>query len=692
MIKRFVQTRGWWSAAIFLSVCLEACSLPRQQLAASPAQSNYPVIVHRIDATGSREAGYGGQGIRVGVISTGISNYDNLKHAGILPSGLVVLGSKKKSKRDEGDRLLQVVHQIAPRAKLAFCLGIKPKAPIVGGHYKLEITSCVKKLINNFHANIITWDFNRRTTKFTLSKVAIKLQKIHRKHTDVLFFSSDSNYAGNLYRGKWTPMKWNLDGKPVLAQNFGTTTGSASSPYNVFRINKGFAYLVIRGHVRVVGTTSYCAKLPVRLVLMDRHNHVIANARPSTTNSSDCGRILLRVNAKGSYSGWTVYPKLKRETTYRLALLASSSIKQNNFRVRLQGLAYSPSKNASWGASFDIFLWRYATTGIAGGFEGSAEGSGVYSIVPLNPHTAFHGRYARQLNAAAGPACYLPTKGKNKGLLCFHQPMLSAPNLTMVAWPTNNKEGYYFASFPGGSAAAPVAAGAAALLLSAGVPAQQVPKLFERTAIKQPRQHGWNPFYGYGQIDIDAAARAAQVLPKHGIIRYDPKLPATASAKSALPAENGSGVAQVPKRLMQAAQSGSSMAMWQLGNSFVQIKSYRKRDWSAALVWWQRAARRKYPFAFCSLGNEYAYIKLKYWLWDQVVPRPYRPRLALALLQACTLLGGGTQQSQALMERLRSRLSLGEIAEVQAFAVHLMRNPAKYLPSLNYEYVPSSPQ
>jgi hypothetical protein len=634
-----------------------------------------------------RKAGYEGQGVRVGVISNGVSNYSNLRRAGILPPGLVVLDAKM-ARGDEGDWLLQVVHYIAPRAKLAFC---------PANEYEVaKVAACVKKLINDFHANLIASDVGRPTTDFTYSNVASELGKIHHNHPDVLLFSASKNYAGNFYRGKWTPVKWSLNGKRLLAQDFGKTTGRASSPYNVFRIEKGYTGLQIRGYVQAMKATSSCSKLPVRLVLMNPQNHVIASARPDDGKEGKCGQIRLYLVAKGRYSNTTTFPALEKEMVYHLALFGPRSIKRKNFRIRLQGLAYSRLKKAPSEVWLDVFWWRYATTGTAGGLAGPADETGDFAIAPLNPYTEFHGRYSRELLAGGGPACYLPNERSNRGsvsLSCYHQPMLAAPDLTGVAMPADNKKGYHFIPFLGSSAAAPVAAGAAALLLSAGVPAQRIPKLFERTAVRLGNQHGWNPLYGYGQLDVDAAARAARVLPKHDKVKSNPERPiATAAGTGAPPAESSYSPAQPPERLMQAAQSGSPKAMWELGNEFEQGKRYHKSAWGAALVWWQRAAKRKYPFAFCSLGNGYAYKKNKYWARGWAFPLPYRPRLALALLQTCARLGGGTSHSQVLIKQLRTHLSAQEVAESKVFTDKLMKNPAKYLPSLKYEYVPPSPK
>lgn len=663
------------AAAFSVFACVAACShFMRSEL---PSRFTYPGIVRWISAAGLRSAGYAGQGVRVGVISEGTTNYSKLQRAGILPPSVVMFNEKKKAKSDEADWMLQVIHQIAPQAKLASC------------YYKrLGLVGCATLLIQTFHADVIVTDLVHRTTSFRYPPAARALDAIHKAHPNVLIFAADGNGAGNFYRGRWNPVPWTLNGEKVLAQDFGASTQQPSRPYNVIRIRKGSFDLRISGHIHVAKASSACPHLQVRLVLLDQHNRVIAGTKVRQRGRG-CGKLYLRVVARK-------HPALDKNTVYRVALVAPLTLKRVNFQIRLHGSA-TINEKPIYGANFygpEFFRWRYAASGTAGATVGPVGKTGVLSIAALNPYTAFRGRYERNNSAGAGPGCYLPSPGQHAGrgkLLCYRQPLLAAPDCTWVAYPAHNAQGYRYVPFIGASAASPAVGGAAALLLSAGVAARRIPLLLESTAVKQPHQRGWSPFYGYGEINVDAAARAAGVLSRLGRRGVAP-MPVSYNGARARTTVTGKYVADTHEkamnRLAESAEAGSLAAMWKLGVSLKDGKYYLKYDLWAALVWWQRAARRGYPAAFCSLGAAYANAGLLSSKTAQP-PIPYRPRLALALLDTCTRLGGASNKTPEAIEKLRANLTAHEIASAETLAQHLAHDPRQYLPSLDYEYIPN---
>lgn len=73
-----------------------------------------------------RAKGFDGQGVRVGVISNGTNNYPALRQANILPGNVQIYG-KPTAQGDEGDWMMQIVHNIAPAARLGFCAGVHRK-------------------------------------------------------------------------------------------------------------------------------------------------------------------------------------------------------------------------------------------------------------------------------------------------------------------------------------------------------------------------------------------------------------------------------------------------------------------------------------------------------------------------------------------------------------------------------------
>jgi hypothetical protein len=84
-----------------------------------------------------RTAGFTGQNVRVGVISTGVEFLPSYQKAGVLPQTLYV-SQNTAGHLDEGSWMLELVHQHAPDAALGFCDGLD-----------LDFTGCIEDLVNN---------------------------------------------------------------------------------------------------------------------------------------------------------------------------------------------------------------------------------------------------------------------------------------------------------------------------------------------------------------------------------------------------------------------------------------------------------------------------------------------------------------------------------------------------------------
>jgi len=93
-----------------------------------------------------RGLGLDGTGIRVGVISDGVDSMAAAQGTGDLPGTVTIqtyLGSG-----DEGTAMLEIIHDLAPGAELAFC----------GPSTSVEMVQCVNDLANVFAADIIVDD------------------------------------------------------------------------------------------------------------------------------------------------------------------------------------------------------------------------------------------------------------------------------------------------------------------------------------------------------------------------------------------------------------------------------------------------------------------------------------------------------------------------------------------------------
>lgn len=89
-----------------------------------------------------------GAGIRVGVISDGVSGMQTAQNKGDLPASVTVVKNSCRSNCAEGTAMLEIVHDLAPGAMLGFC----------GPRTLLEMEQCVTSLAGSFHADIIVDD------------------------------------------------------------------------------------------------------------------------------------------------------------------------------------------------------------------------------------------------------------------------------------------------------------------------------------------------------------------------------------------------------------------------------------------------------------------------------------------------------------------------------------------------------
>ena len=77
------------------------------------------VVTHRADLAQST-FGAAGAGVKVGVLSDGVTSLAALTAAGILPTVTVISGQAGPNGADEGTAMLEIVHDVAPAAQLYF--------------------------------------------------------------------------------------------------------------------------------------------------------------------------------------------------------------------------------------------------------------------------------------------------------------------------------------------------------------------------------------------------------------------------------------------------------------------------------------------------------------------------------------------------------------------------------------------
>lgn len=349
---------------------------------------------------------------------------------------------------------------------------------------------------------------------------------------------------------------------------------------------------------------------------------------------------------------------------------------------------------------------RYHTGGGAG--AGSAA-PGLMSVSAVDPNTEYGSYFTSEYFANSGPQCIDYGIDKNgdwartKELQCHRQPVLSAPDRTIVAMPSTNSKGFQLRPFIGDSAAGPAAAGVAALLLSARVPPNKIEKLLENSAAQQGTEK-WSTRYGYGVINADAAAALVGIIKPSRSKHFAHRLPCkpfhpTAAfrliRKLALAATRGNiqallelksdaddhnlnaetwlsvydrkmGYAKDSFRLMwDAAQQGAPVAQSFLGSYFNRGWGTRK-DFHSAYVWWLRAAHAGVTNAIYNLGIAVAGGR----------GTTANPELGFVLLETVHKRGLFIASLNKMITRVKSLLTESEVHHGLHMATHFAHNPS----------------
>jgi subtilisin family serine protease len=172
-----------------------------------------------------RQLGLDGTGTRVGVISDGASDLAAAQASGDLPLDVVVYGAcqirnddktlcLRGSTCNEGTAMLEIIHDIAPGAKLA--------VGAVGT--SLEFITRVSDLVNDFRADIIVDDLGFLTEPmFADGEVA---QAVAAVVDDVVFISAAGNDAEGHYEADYHLKSVDIVGLPFNAHNFGASDHS----------------------------------------------------------------------------------------------------------------------------------------------------------------------------------------------------------------------------------------------------------------------------------------------------------------------------------------------------------------------------------------------------------------------------------------------------------------------------------
>jgi subtilisin family serine protease len=664
-----------------------------------------PNLGRMLHTHGLLQAGYRGQGVRVGVISDGASSFATLARRGVLPEGVAFLDGDSQQ-GDEGDWMMQIVHQIAPEAALAFCPGGSPRRTV----------ECARELVNRFHAELVIDDTNPPPVFDYPSPKAVGMAALAAAHPDVLFLTGAGNNGGGYYEGRWTPTPLVMGDTRYLAQDFGSSLGQASDPYESFLLAQGQGAEVMLGtSADPNGEPPHCpaGNPEVTLAVLGPQGNVL----DSITRSCPILRLpTLRLEDRAA--GLPLHPRYPLPRRFgpppfasgprfrpaperlRLVVLLPEGSDPGNFTLKLTAIVARPSEGVA------PLTLSYRTGGSAGN---SATVPGVYAIAAVDPNSGWGDQYLYEGFANAGPQCLDYARNaaggwtRLPGPQCVRQPSFVVPDRARVFMPTQSGE--ELRPFIGDSAAAPAAAGVAALLLSAHVAPARIMDLLERTTIPQAGQRGWSPHYGYGLIDADAAAAA------DGIIRASSNSVALQGAVEpvafhpsgafeqdrALARQAHHGDSRALERLTGAAEAGdadaqtwlakydhgigdnATAARWALlaasqGQPAAQsfLGSAYNRGWGvpmdprAAQAWWLRAARTGVNDAIYNIGTTILHGR----------GAPTNPELAYALMRAAALRGMRFAPMSFAIARARAHLTPQQIRTGETLAAHLAATPS----------------
>lgn len=415
-----------------------------------------------------RAAGFTGQGVRVGVISTGVVNLASYQDAGLLPRDLYVSQSTPGS-LDEGSWMLELVHQHAPDAVLGFCDGID-----------LDFEGCISDLVTHFHADIVVDDI-LFAGQFYPDGTAALVAGLEAANDRLVFIHLAGNEQnGGYWQGPFVPVTGTVSAGSATLLDFGAASGAASQAFNAVTVPAG-------------------KELSVFLNWNDPP-HGAANRALSAYLLDESGNELSRASAQSDPSLLVDYSN------------ASGAAQVVRLIVTLDGGASAglavQFTEGSRTCNIECQAFTFATSGLAGGTVGDFEDALVVGAVSAQAPGKLedwtnHGPFRIDFSATAdagAPDGFDYTR--LAAPLLAAKPDLVAPDCVTV--PFSNGVTLADNKFCGTSAAVPAIAGAAALLESAGFDRARVLKSLRSTAAPLGSA-AWDPGYGFGLADVAAA-------------------------------------------------------------------------------------------------------------------------------------------------------------------------------------------
>lgn len=183
-----------------------------------------------IQADLAQRAGLDGTGVIIGVESNGINGYQAAQAAGELPTNIGIV-SNELGTGGEGTVMMEVIHQIAPQATMAFCSRIINPA--------IPVSSCAQQLIQDYGAQIVVDDTGTARYTYAPSPDSFNYDELFTQNPTLIAIHAGGNQQQESFVGPFIPATLNIAGTDYQVEDFGKAAGLASNPYETVTIAPG---------------------------------------------------------------------------------------------------------------------------------------------------------------------------------------------------------------------------------------------------------------------------------------------------------------------------------------------------------------------------------------------------------------------------------------------------------------------
>lgn len=475
-------------------------------------------MASQLQSTQLQSTHFTGAGITIGILSDSFDvqgGYAADIADGALPSGISVLEEGGAGGQDEGRAMAELIHRIAPDAKIVFTTAFNGEADFAAGIGDLVQAG----------ANVIVDDVTYLDEPFFQAGGAVGDAVAHAVASGVSYFTAAGNEGDTYYQASFRPMQTTLPslGGHYQAENFGTaahpqalqalTIAPGSSISLDLQWDQPFASI----------GTGHAAANSLGMVLFDADDQIVGYAMRNAVGG-DPDQILQFTNDTD-------------DSAFRLAIVTDGG-----------STAPGTFKYIGYGSGLQI---DDASAGIGSGtLVGHAMAAGVDAVGAATPDAAAAEDFSSQgqgteLFDATGARLAVPAAA---GDVAFLAPDGAATSV--------------FDPFYGTSAAAPVAAATAALMLQAdpALTPAQVSAILAQSALPAT---GPVAATGAGLIQAGLAVQRAAAVPQVAAPASAVAAPvaATSTVAAVLAAPDGAGLGPVLAALRADPSSAADFAV-----------------------------------------------------------------------------------------------------------------------------------